>query len=824
MKRILFFILSLIIFSAFSQSQQSLNSAEILQALKKLNTVGTVLYVAAHPDDENTRLLSYLSKELNLRTGYLSLTRGDGGQNLIGKEQGEELGLIRTQELLAARKIDGAEQFFTRANDFGFSKNPEETLAIWNKDSVLADMVWCIRNFKPDVIICRFPTTGEGGHGHHTASAILAQEAFEAAADPKRFPKQLAYTQVWQTKRLFWNTFNFGTTNTTAPNQLKMEVGAFNKLLGKSYGEVAAESRSMHKSQGFGSPKTRGQAIEYFKQLKGDSVKTSLFEGINQTWERIEGGKNIKQLIENCISQFNAQAPEKSIEQIVSIYRQLQGLSVKDAYTNYWKLQKLKEVENVIIACAGVWIEATASDYIVVPGNKIDITAQVLSRNEVLVKLNRIKWSSVSDTALTLNLKQNELYSFKHKEPLPLNTPYSTPYWLEETHGAGLFTVKNNMLIGKPENDAVNKVLFEIEINGLILFLERPIVYKFADPVKGEIYRPLEVLPPVTVNIENATYMFTGVPQKIKFTIKANTPNIEGTLEVKTTNGWEITLPNNTFKLLQKNDEQIIEGIIPSSTNSSGTIEARLKLGETSYSKSISRITYDHIPAQFILNKATAKLITVKLEKNITNIAYIPGAGDNVASCLQQVGYTVTILKEEQLEKLNLTEYAAIITGVRLYNTSERIDKLYDKLMEYVSNGGNLIVQYNTNSRVGPLKNKIGPFPFTISRDRVTDENARVDFLNPDHRVLHYPNKITKEDFDGWKQERGLYFATELDKNYESIFSMNDKTEQAHEGSLIIAKYGKGNFVYTGLAFFRQLPAGVPGAYRLFTNIIELKQ
>jgi LmbE family N-acetylglucosaminyl deacetylase len=824
MKRIVFFLLSLTAFSAYSQSQASLSTSEILQGLKKLNTVGSVLYVAAHPDDENTRLLSFLSKELNLRTGYLSITRGDGGQNLIGKEQGEELGLIRTQELLAARRIDGAEQFFTRANDFGFSKNPEETLAIWNKDSVLADMVWCIRNFKPDVIICRFPTTGEGGHGHHTASAILAQEAFDAAADPKRFPKQLAYTQVWQVKRLFWNTFNFGTTNTTSPNQLNIDIGGFNKLLGKSYGEIAAESRSMHKSQGFGSAKTRGQAIEYFKQLKGDSVKINLFENIDQTWKRIEGGGSIKQMIEDCISRFDAQSPEKSIDFLIPVYKQLQGFSDNNTYTTYWKQQKLKEIENLILACAGLWIEATAADYTVVPGNKMDITAQVLVRNGVSVKLNKIKWSALSDTTLTLTLKQNELYSFKHKEIVPSTAALSAPYWLNDSHTSGLYTVKNNLVIGTPENTPSTKAIFEIELNGITLFVERPVVYKSVDPVKGEIYRPLEVLPPATVNIESPVYLFAGQAQKVKFTINAHAPNVEGVLEVKTSAGWEIALPNNSFKLQQKNDEQVFEATLSPSVNSTGTLEARLKIGNALYSKAISRINYDHIPAQFILSEATAKLVSVKLDKKTTNVAYIPGAGDNMVACLQQVGYTVTVLNDEQIQKANLSEYAAIITGVRLYNTSETIDKHYDKLMEYVKNGGNLIVQYNTNSRVGPLKNKIGPYPFTISRDRVTDETARVDFLNPEHRVLNYPNKITKEDFEGWKQERGLYFATELDKNYETIFSMNDKTEPAHEGSLIIAKYGKGNFVYTGLAFFRELPAGVPGAYRLFANIIELTQ
>jgi LmbE family N-acetylglucosaminyl deacetylase len=304
-----------------AQTEAPKSSAEILQALHKLNTVGSVLYVAAHPDDENTRLLSYMSKEQKVRTGYLSITRGDGGQNLIGKEQGEMLGLIRTQELLAARRTDGAEQFFTRAFDFGYSKTPEETFNFWNRDSILSDMVWVIRNFKPDVMICRFPTTGEGGHGHHTASAILALQAFDDAANPQKFAWQLKHTAVWQARSIFWNTFNFGTTNTTSENQIKFDVGVYNPLLGKSYGEIAAESRSFHKSQGFGSAKQRGQALEYFKLLKGDSCKNHVLENVNLSWNRIKGAEEIQKAIDACIKQFNHNSPNEIVPQLIAVYK-----------------------------------------------------------------------------------------------------------------------------------------------------------------------------------------------------------------------------------------------------------------------------------------------------------------------------------------------------------------------------------------------------------------------------------------------------------------------------------------------------------------------
>jgi LmbE family N-acetylglucosaminyl deacetylase len=809
----------------FGQAIPSMNSAEILQGLKKLNTLGSVLYVAAHPDDENTRLLAYLANEKKFRTGYLSITRGDGGQNLVGKEQSELLGLIRTQELLAARRTDGAEQFFTRANDFGFSKNPEETFDFWNKDSILADVVLTIRRFKPDVIICRFPTTGEGGHGHHTASAILALEAFEAAADPGRFPEQLKHTEVWQAKRIFWNTFNFGSTNTTAPDQLKIDVGIYNPLLGKSYGEIAAESRSCHKSQGFGSAKQRGVSIEHFKFLKGDSAKTDVFEGINTEWSRFKGQEKIKKMIDECILQFNPAAPEKSIAAVVDIYRQISDLDVKNTQLNYWKQQKIKETESLLLACSGLWLEVSATDFIGIPGNDVSITAQILNRNKNEVKLNSVSYLQ-SDTTTALSLKVNELYTFKRKEKLSLSLPYSNPYWLNTNHAIGIYTVSDPALIGRPENLSSTKVTFDITVAGLNLKIERPLIYKSTDPVKGEIYRPFEILPPATVNIPEKTFVFTGLdPKTIYLTVKANTANVTGTLLVKATEGWKITLKNPEFKLSNKGDEAIIEASIAADNSAkSGKLYAFVDMNNTTYNKSIKRIEYDHIPYQFILSDAVSGLVNVDLKKAGNNIGYIPGAGDDVPASLKQIGYNVTILTDELLSNDDLSKYNAIVSGIRAYNTNDRLQIHYNRLMEYVKNGGNLIVQYNTNNRIGPVQAKIGPYPFTISRVRVTDEKAEVKFKNEQHSVLNFPNKITKADFDGWIQERGIYFATEPDKQYEPVLTMNDPNEEPGDGSLIIGKYGKGNFVYTGLVFFRELPAGVPGAYRLFVNLLSLPQ
>lgn len=816
------------------QTQKQYNSAGIIQSLKKLNTVGSVLYIAAHPDDENTRLLAYLANEKKLNAAYLSLTRGDGGQNLIGKEQGESLGLIRTNELLAARGVDGAQQFFTRANDFGYSKDPEETFGIWNKDSVLSDVVWVIRKFKPDVIICRFPTTGEGGHGHHTASAILAEEAFDAAADSTRFPEQLKYVQVWKTKRLFWNTFNFGSTNTTSEDQLKVDVGVYNPLLGKYYGEIAAESRSMHKSQGFGSAKVRGSTIEYFKLLKGDQATKDLFEGVDNSWKRFKEIEKFDKLITSCINKYNPQLPENSVKELVQLYKELNKVEPKNSDANYYIKIKRAELENIIVACSGIWAEAYAKDYIGIPTQPVSINAQIIESTTVPVKLNKISLYQNHNATpplegLILNgigttLKQNELNKFESEQVLSGTLAYSNPYWLNDKHTAGLYTVKNQMLRGLPKNPPELEVVYSVAIFDQEFNLSRPLAYKYTDPVKGEIYRPYEVLPPATVNIASKVYVFSDEqPKTIKLLVKANADNVKGSVKLNVPSQWNVKADNLLFDLKKKGDEKIIEVTVNSDQGySNSKLNASLLIDGNEYNRSIQRIEYDHIPYQFILSEATAQLVKLDLKKTGSSIGYIPGAGDEVQSCLKEIGYNVTELTDEMMTSGDLSKFDAIVTGIRAYNVNERLQVHYDKLMNYVKNGGNLIVQYNTNSRVGPVNAVIGPYPFTVTRNRVTDENAKVTFIDEKNPVLNFPNKITQSDFDGWIQERGIYFAGELDKEYKTVFSMNDPKEEPLDGSLITARYGKGNFVYTGLAFFRELPAGVTGAYRLFVNLLSI--
>ncbi len=833
MKRI-FTLLASIVFVvqlAIAQTSPQYTSSQILHKLQKLNTVGSVLYVAAHPDDENTRLLAYLANERKYRTGYLALTRGDGGQNLIGTERSELLGLVRTQELLAARRTDGAEQFFTRANDFGYSKNPEETFKIWNKDSILADAVWVIRNFKPDVIICRFPPDGRAGHGHHSASAILAHEAFEAAADPKRFPEQLTHTQVWQAKRIFWNTYRFSRTNTTSEDQIKINVGKYNPLLGKSYGEIASESRSMHKSQGFGSIRRRGEIIEYFKLIKGDKVTNTddLLKDVNTHWSRLKGTKKIQKLLDKIIVSYSALTPEKSVNDLVELYKEIKTLSDNDSYTKYWKEQKLKECQELIIACAGIWAETFADSHIAVVGDSISTESQILCNTSINVKLLGINYLDRQyDSVINLNLGSDsqvgKIAKYSYKFVFPKWFSYSNPYWLNQPHNLGLYTINNQLLRGKPENDPQAKVTFHITINEQHFAVERPVVCRYRDPVKGEVYRPLEILPSATVNIAEQVYIFSDEkPQAIKFVVKANKDNIRGSLKITIPEGWAITIKNPSIELKNKGDEQIIEATLKATANSkNGVIAATLLSGTESISKSIYRVEYDHFPYQFWLKDVEAKLVNIPLKKTNITVGYINGAGDEVANSLRLIGYNVVELTDDMLMNDDLTQYGAIVAGIRAYNVNKRMPAYYSRLMEYVKQGGNYIVQYNTNSYFGPLNSKMGPYDFKITRNRVTDEFAKVNFVNAEHPVLNYPNKITNTDFENWVQERGIYFAEEYGKNFTPIFSIADPNEEPHKGSLIIAKYGKGNFAYTGLSFFRELPVGVSGAYRLFVNLISL--
>ena len=790
----------------FGQSSILLNSSEIKLGLQKLNTLGSALYIAAHPDDENTRLLAFLAKEKKFRTGYLSLTRGDGGQNLIGNEQSELLGLIRTQELLAARRTDGAEQFFSRAIDFGFSKNSDETFRIWDKDQVLADAVWVIRKFRPDIIITRFPEDARAGHGHHAASGIIAREAFIAAADAKRFPEQLKYVEVWQARRIVWNTYNFGSMNTTAEDQLKLDVGAFNPLLGKGYGEIAAESRTHHKSQGFGSARQRGQAYEYFIHTAGILSKSDIFEGINSKWSRIPGAEEIGRMISSADQNFNSNVPSASVPALVSILKVIESLP-----DGYWKEQKSKEIKDLIASAAGLWFESYSLQALQALGDSIRIRSDIVLQSKTPVRL------------LSLNGRKQD---FDLKEGVAkiiqgnvIAKEITEPYWLFEDHPMGMFKIDDQQLIGHPEKPG-SVISFSFEIEDHEISYLRPAVYKYTDQVRGEVYQPLIVAPAVTASIADKAYVFVGNTSKsITVVLKSFRDKTQGSLIPQVPPGWKIEPQKIMFDLPRKGDEKTVQFTIsPGDQAVSGKFSLQVQSAGQTYNRAHRIISYDHIPIQHLFPLAEAKIERIELKTGGKKIGYIAGAGDLIPESLQQIGYEVSMLSETEIMNTDLSNYDAIITGVRAYNVNERLAVMQPKLMEYVSKGGTLLIQYNVSNPI--LVQNIGPYPFKITRDRVTDENSGIRFLEKDHPVLNYPNKITAKDFEGWIQERGLYFLSDADPKYKRILSMNDPGETPKDGSLLVTDYGKGRFVYTSLVFFRELPAGIPGAYRLFVNLL----
>lgn len=831
---------NILLFSAFiyvgqllAQTPKTFTASEIFSQIKKLNVVGSVLYIAAHPDDENTRLLGYLANEKKYRTGYLSLTRGDGGQNLIGDEQGVDLGLIRTQELLAARNVDGAEQFFSSAYDFGYSKSPEEALRIWGHDKILSDVVYIIRTFKPDVIICRFPTTGEGGHGHHTASAILAEEAFEAAADSTKFPEHftLGGASTWKAKRLLWNTFNFGSTNTQKDDQFKLDVGGFNALLGKSYGEMAAQSRSQHKSQGFGVPAQRGKSIEYFKTIKGEPVINDLFDGINTQWSRFENekvqlvkdlfeldGKDLdtsfnyayfQQKIDSLIQNYNLEHPENSTKLLTELYNGLWKCFAKghSVFNNY-RFFKMNEIRTLIESCSGLYLEAISTQPKIVAGDSTKLTYSYINRSGI--KIDKIR-SFTNGKDLFFDAKQtNQTINLKDSFLVENNQMLSQPFWLKNKMNKGSYALSSAFELQNPKDKGIVNT-FDVNISGTPFFFDKPIMYKYTDPIKGEIYQPAVVIPGLYIKPEKSILIKSNNGKTfVNITLIANRNIVIDSLKANNRNlifGIKLSLV--------KDEKKIIKVEISDSNTQFVAYE-----GVQAFETYAREIKYDHIPNIIYFKPSVVECKSIDYKIAGKKIGYIEGAGDKVAEALTQMGYVVTILKKEDIVANKLKDFDAIVTGVRAYNTNEWMNEVYDVMMNFVKEGGLMLVQYNTSNQIGPIKAKIAPFPFTVSRNRITDENAKVNILNPGLKIFNYPNKITASDFEGWVQERSIYHVTDADSNYIKPLSMKDIGEKENDGSLAIANYGKGKFIYTGLAFFRQLPAGIPGAYRFFANLL----
>jgi len=808
-------------FNSTAQFPEKQTSAEIFHQISKLGNTSTILYMAAHPDDENTRLISFFENDLHSRVGYLSLTRGDGGQNLIGTEIGRAIGVLRTQELLQARRIDGGEQFFTRAVDFGYSKSADESFSKWGKEEILRDVVWVIRKFRPDVIVTRFPPTNYAGHGHHQASAILAEEAFDAAADPTKFPEQLKWVDPWQVKRLYFNSSTWWDKDLAnkardSEDYIAIDIGDHNALLGESYAQIAARSRSQHRSQGFGSDYPYGRKIEYLKYVKGQkaSPDSGILDGVNSNWSRLNA-REIDDALMALKDQFDLKDPSRSLFDLLQVKRMLQRL-----YDSPLKEYKLDEIDALIRSIAGIEGTYYSDRGFAVPGSEVSTRIEVVNTSGKDVKLDSIV--VIGETwEFETELKEDDLFSEELMISISNTAEKSNPYWLNGQY-ENIYNVDGYDNLGKPENDPSIQALVSLNIEGKPVVWKLPLQQKVVDPAKALILNPFYITPELSAAFEERVLIASDTLYKpIRLVVKNYGSDYSGSIELKLGEGW-VSDPKRMNVEISKNSDALLNFKVKRNPEA---LRAELQVMASGHENPldfIQEIDYDHIPKQIVARTAKVDLIPVDLNRGKTElIGYIDGPGDDVAKYLQASGYEVSHISEDQLKDLEtLKKYDAIITGIRAYNTRPELKYANDILNQYVAEGGTWIVQYNTSR--GLKVDQIGPYPFEISRERVTKESAEARLLQPEHPILNYPNKITPSDFQNWVQERGLYFAGEWNSAFEPIISWNDPDEPPRNGGLITAAYGEGYFVYTGISFFRELPAGVPGAYRLLANILAL--
>ncbi|WP_288981444.1 PIG-L family deacetylase [uncultured Flavobacterium sp.] len=798
--------------TTFAQAPQKLSSVEIYEQVQKLNFLGKVLYVAAHPDDENTKLITYFSNYYHAQTAYLSLTRGDGGQNLIGTELREKLGAIRTQELLAARRIDGGEQFFTRANDFGFSKEPNETFAIWNKNEVLEDVVQVIETFQPDIIINRFNHSTPGTtHGHHTASAMLSLEAYDLV---KYKPKRIFFNTSWW---FYGSQEAFDAADKS--KLLAINSNVYYPLKGKSNNEIAALSRSQHKCQGFGTIGSRGDETEYLELLKGNLPNNAnLFEGIDTSWNRVKGGTEIGAILNEMEQNFNFENPSVHIPNLIKAYDLIQKL--EDAH---WKSIKSKQIIKIMEACSGLFMEAVADTETTTKDSPFNINIEVINRSQSNAKLISVKALELPTDTKNIALKNNEKISFQLKNvQVGEVIDYSNLFWLKEPKTEGMYHVSDKSIRILPEVTVQFPVVFTIEIEGKTIEFVKNICYKFNNPDDGETYVPFTVLPAVTTKIEPEVIIFNGTQSKeIVVAIKAHKPNVKGIVSVVIPADWKVSPKEIPFEITSKNEEKKYTfTLYPTKPEIATTLKTKVQIENTILDQKLVSIQYPHIPKQTILVPSESKLVKLDIETKGKNIGYIMGAGDEVHKNLENLGFKVATIHPSEITETTIKQFDAVILGIRAFNVVDELKYKNKILFDYVNNGGNLIVQYNTTNNL--ITKEIAPFELKLSNERVTDENAKVTFLAPNHKVLNQPNKITEKDFLGWVQEQGLYYPNKWSAEFIPIIASNDEGETPKQGGLLIAKYGKGNYIYTGLSFFRELPEGVCGAYRLLANMIAL--
>lgn len=745
-----------------------------------------VLVIGAHPDDEDTQLIAWLSRGGRASTAYLSLTRGDGGQNLIGNELGEQLGVIRTEELLAARRVDGAHQFFTRAYDFGFSKDTIDTFKHWPKDSLLNDVVTVVRQWRPQIIVAVFSGTPRDGHGQHQVSAILAKEAYEsAAADTVRFPVS-KFGAPWTPLKLYrWAGFNF------AEPTLRLNVGEYNSKLGKSYAEIAAESRSQHKSQGFGSLQRKGPVWD---QLRRESTR---------------------------VNADTPAAQEKSVFDGIAEPRKADASLKSDIF------ERVRDIS----------LEAIADRQYVALGDSARVTATLYNRSDKpvdMVQTNQPNVSPSSQPLATVRIPADSSYQWTFYVQGNMITQ---PWWLATPRNGDLFSPKLPLfrdttaiaLTPEDEREKHNWITALVENPGSdqTALIRTPVVFHYADPVRGDIQRPLAVTPALSVTLDRSVELarantpidrFFNV--KLRSAVMSKKPVI---VSLSVPAGLSVDSASRTITLDSAGSRTVTFHVRGKLTPGSHAVSAIGTMDGKTYSNGYIPIEYEHITPERIYRPSTVTIsaIDAAVPANL-KVAYVPGVGDNVEPTLVQLGIPVTIVQPSELPTVDLSKFTTVVVGPRAYQASRELVDNNPYLLTYARNGGTLVVQYGQFEMTQP---GMMPYPIAMSRpaDRITEEGAPLTILDAASPAFNYPNRITQSDFNGWVQERSLYMPHTFDAQYHPLLSGNDTGEQPNRGAILVTPYGKGLYVYTTLSFFRQLPAGNPGGTRLFVNLLSMK-